>query len=137
MASGEKANPPRFQGSPGARPDWRQFWRVEPRERIPPGRDLHQPRMPGFDARKILNRQAGEVRERQDAGDAEIGVGDGIADEPVRRAETLLQNGRRGCKFIQPRFDNVLPHRADAIALLGHALEMDPVAGADEIPIAD
>ena len=50
--------------------------------------------MPGFDARKIRERQAGEVRERQDAGDAEIGIGDVIADEPVRSAEMPFQNGR-------------------------------------------
>jgi hypothetical protein len=51
--------------------------------------------MPGFDARKIRERQAGEVRERQDAGDTKIGVGCAIADQPIRRAEVLVQNSRR------------------------------------------
>ena len=92
--------------------------------------------MPGFDARKILERQAGEVGERQDAGDAEIGVSCAIADEPVRGAEMLFQNGRRGGEFVQSRLHHVLPHRADCIALLGYALEMDLVAGSYEIPIA-
>ena len=66
---------PPFQGSPGGRPDWRQFRRVQPRERIPPGGDIHQPCMPRFDSRKIRERQAGELRERQDAADTEIGIG--------------------------------------------------------------
>src|SRR6185312_17017672 len=90
-------------GSPGARLYRRQFRRVQSRERVPPGRDLHQPRVPGFDVRKIGERQACKVRERQDAGDAEIGVSDVIADEPVRRAEAPLQNGGRGRKFAQSR----------------------------------
>ena len=36
----------------------------------------------------------------------------------------------------QSRLHHILPHRAETIALLGHALEMDLVAGPDEIPIA-
>ena len=92
--------------------------------------------MPGFDAPKIRERQAGEAGERQDAGDTEIGIGDVPSDEPVRRVEMLLQNGSRGRKFLQSRIHEILSHRADAVALLGHALEMDPIASPDEIPIA-
>ena len=58
--------------------------------------------MPGFDARKIGERKAGEVGERQDAGDTEIGVSCAIADEPVRAAEMLFQNGRRGGNSFSP-----------------------------------
>ena len=89
------------QCSPHALPDWRQLKRVQPREWISRGRDIHQPRMPGFDAGKILKRQAGQVRERRDAGDTEIGIGYLISDEPVRRAEPPFTNGPRGRKFVQ------------------------------------
>src|SRR6185437_11575091 len=56
--------------------------------------------------------------------------------EPVPGLKMLLQNGRGGRKFVQARFNHVLPNGADCVALLGHALEMDLIAGADEIPVA-
>ena len=48
--------------------------------------------MPGLDAPKIRERQAGGARERQDAGDTEIGIGDVLSDKPVRRAEMLSRS---------------------------------------------
>jgi hypothetical protein len=82
-----------------------KFGRVEPCEWVPPGGNLHEPRMPRFDAREISERQACEFGERKHAGNAKIGVRKFVTDKPsfCRRNVVPESRPRKRIRSRPPR----------------------------------